>query len=238
MQRLFACLTFGIALAACQTASSSDLKTSGFYAEIGGTADGSGSTLVTETIRLGSLSTTYVVLSAGDTITAKSGSDSPHTLSKSEFLGIVNYVGTLSGDDEGKSFTVALNRGSGDTSAPNSSFTLPAKLELTSPAAGTTFVRGRDPITVSWDNSGKPDKLSVELTGTCIDSIVKSDVTDNGTLVIGSSEVKASKDNETKTCELTLRVGRLRTGTLDSAYGKGGTSIGQQVRTLTIKSGP
>ncbi|MBS1151003.1 MAG: hypothetical protein H6Q89_2701 [Myxococcaceae bacterium] len=223
-------------LSACTTASSTDIKTSGLYATITGTANGSGATEVSTTLQLGPLSTTFVELSGTDTLTATSGSNTA-TLKKFALLGLVNYSASLTGDEEGKSVTVALTRSGGDTSAPSSVLTLPAKFELTGPTAGATFKRGTDQIEVKWDTSGKPDTLTIDLSGSCIETVSKT-ATDSGSLVIAGSELKASKDNETKTCDVTVTTRRTRAGTLDAAYGKGGSVSGVQVRTRSIKSAP
>ena len=238
MSRTLLCSPLLFGLVACSTASSTDIKTSGINADLSGTGDGSGSTNVSATLRVGAESLTFVELSVGDTLTAKSGSDSPHALSKVDFLGLVSYSTTLPGDEEGKSVTVALNRAPGDTSAPNSSLTLPAKFQILGPSSGTSFKRGTDAISVTWDNWGKADRLDVQLTGSCITSVTHTSVPDNGSFVIAASEIKAIKDSETKACDLSLTVNRTRAGTLDPAYGKGGQVRGIQSRSISVKSTP
>jgi hypothetical protein len=224
-------------LSACSTASSTDLKTSGLYASITGTGDGSGKTTVSTTLQLGQLSTTFVELGGSDVLSASSSATDAVTLKKFSLLGLVSYSGSLTGDEEGKTITVALTRGKEDTSAPNSVLTLPAKFEITGPVAATTFVRGKDAIVVAWDNSGKSDPMTVELSGECIEGVNKT-ASDNGTLIIAAADIKASKDNETKTCDVQIVVKRSRKGTLDPAYGKGGSTAGIQLRSLSVNSAP
>ena len=125
-------------LSGCTTASSTDIKTSGLFASISGTADATGKTAVSTTLSLGQLSTTFVEISGTDKLAATSGADSS-PLKKFELLGLVSYSASLNGDDEGKSVTVALTRGAGDVSAPSSVLTLPAKFQITGPVAGSSF---------------------------------------------------------------------------------------------------
>ncbi len=236
MNRILASLAALFFLGACTTASSTDIRTSGLYATIAGTGDGSGQTAVSTTLQVGPLSTTFVTIAGTDSLSAVSGTDT-NPMKKSELLGLVSYSASFNGDEEGKSISVALTRGADDTSAPNSVLTLPAKFQLTGPTAGATFVRGQNPLEVKWDNSGKPDTLTVELRGSCIQD-VNITANDTGSLVIPGADIKASKDNEAKSCDVKVTVKRTRNGTLDSAYGKGGNVRGIQVRTLSVKSTP
>lgn len=224
------------AVSGCTTASSTDIKTSGLYATISATGTGDGKTAVSTTLQLGPLSTTFVELSGTDTLTASSASQSVD-LKKVSFLGLVSYNGTLTGDDEGKEVTVALTRSGGDTSAPKSVGTLPAKFSLTAPAAGAKFVRGTTPLEVKWDTSGKSDAINVELSGSCIQTVSKNP-SDTGSVTIPAAEILASKENETKTCDVTVTVRRTRDGTVDTAYGKGGTFRGVQQRSVVVSSTP
>lgn len=230
----FAALAF---LSACSTASSTDIKTSGMNAGISGLSDGSGNTSVSVSLRVGAQSTTFVELSGTDELKATSDGKSV-VLKKFELLGLVTYNGTLAGDDEGKGVTVAFTRASPDVSAPTSTFSMPAKFALKAPAVQANFKRGTDAIEVKWDNDGKADPMTVELTGTCIDPVSKAVATDTGSLVISGSELKASKDNETKSCNVTIVVRRTRTGTLDAAYGQGGIANGIQSRQVIVNSTP
>ncbi len=223
-------------LSGCTTASSTDIKTSGLYATITGTGNGQGETAVSATLQLGPLSTTFVELAGTDSLSATSG-NGKSPLKKFDLLGLVSYNGTLSGDDEGKSVTVALARGADDTGAPSSTLTLPAKFALTAPAAAATFIRGKDAIEVKWDKSGKSDPMSVELTGSCIQTVSQTP-SDSGSVIIAAADIKASKDNETKTCDVTVLVKRTRNGTLDPAYGKGGSVRGIQARSVSVQSAP
>lgn len=224
-------------LSACSSASSTDIKTSGLYANISATGQGKGDTSVSTTLTVGALSTTFVEIAGDDALTATSGSDT-RKMSKFSLLGLVSYSATLTGDEEGKSVTVALTRASPDVSAPSSVVTLPAKFSLTIPAAGATFKRGTDAIAVGWDNSGKTEPMTVTLNGSCIESIDKSAPSDAGMLTIGSTELKASKDMETKSCDATINVKRTRTGKVGPAYGKGGSATGVQLRSVLVKVTP
>lgn len=225
-----------LALAGCSKTSSTDIKTSGMYLDFTATADGAGSTDVSASVRVGGMSLTFVELEGGDTLTATSGADTK-TLSKVSLFNVVSYNGTFTGDQEDKDFTVALSRPS-DTPALNSSVTLPAPLTITGPAAGTSYSRANGVITVTWGNSGKSEPLSVSLDGNCIDPVSRTPTGDPGTVTFNAGEVKGKKDHETETCDVTVNVRRTRAGTVDPAFGKGGSVKGVQSRRLSIKSTP
>lgn len=229
-------LIFFALLCACTPASSTDIRTSGLYASITGTGDGSGQTTVTTTLQVGQLSTTFIDIASGDALTATSGTDTT-ALKKFELLGLISYSGVLPGDDENKSVTVAFTRGAGDTSAPNSSLALPAKFQLTAPVANAAFARGKDAIEVKWGNSGKSDPMAVQLKGSCIQTVTQA-ASDTGSVVIAAADLKASKDAEAQTCDVTIDITRTHTGTLDPAYGKGGSALGIQRRSVVVKSSP
>lgn len=229
----FAALAFA---AGCTTADSTDLKTSGIYATITATGDGAGKTQVSTVLQLGPLSTAFVQLKGMDALTATSGTQTV-TLKEFNLLGLISYTGTLDGDAEGKAFTVALTRSADDKSAPMSTGVLPAQLTITSPAASAQFKRGTDPIEVKWDNAGKTDPIEVELSGTCVQTVSKTP-SDTGSLTIAAADLKPNKEKEMDTCDVTVSVKRTRAGTLDPAYGKGGTVRGIQQRSVKIVSKP
>ena len=122
-------------LIACSETDSTDVRTSGIRAEIDVVAQGDGETTVTANLEVGSggFFSTDLELAGGDTLTA-TAFDLTQPLSKVSELFTFFYRTTFSQDTDGSEFTVSLDRPN-DTSAPDSSVTLPAGFSLQMPAA-------------------------------------------------------------------------------------------------------
>ncbi|MDF1564876.1 MAG: hypothetical protein P1V51_17670 [Deltaproteobacteria bacterium] len=225
---------------ACEQVDSEDVLTSGVYANITAEADGDGSTTVSTSLRVGgALSNTFLELGAEESVTATSGGETK-TLARRNVLGAISYVGTFTGDETDKAFTVAWNRGEGYESAPNTTLSLPAGFEITAPAAGATFSRANDDIVLTWDSSGTTDDMLWEIvTSTCAREMKSNTITgDPGTLTIAAGTLTNIDGHEGETCDTTLVLLRRRLGNLDPAYGEGGWVVGRHVRTVTFSSAP
>jgi len=230
----FAILVVAAAAAACQPVNSDSIKTSGMYANFLADADGNGSTLVTARLKVGgALSNTVVDLMTGDKLSATSDAATQNMVKGPAALGDIYYAATFTGDAEGKSFTVALSRDN-DTSAPNSTATLPAPFVL-APLAKTSFSR-TEAITVSWSPT-TADKIAVAFAGGCIRGLVKGNLTGDS-LVVSAGELQPIKDHENESCGVVIAVARDRAGTVDPAYGGGGTFVGRHHRTASFQSTP
>jgi hypothetical protein len=229
-------LALALGAAACQPVDSASIKTSGIYADLLAQADGSGSTQVTARLRVGgALSNTVLDLSAGDQLAAASG-DERHDLARHDgLLGDVYYGASFSGDSAEKPFTVAFTR-TGDTGAPSSAAALPAPFTLASPAAGASFSRARDSITVRW-SAATADRVSVSLVGACVQVVSATDQS-GADYTVNAGQLQAAQDHATDTCPVTITVTRERAGHVDAAYGDGGVFVARQVRTVAVQSKP
>lgn len=224
-------------LLACENVESEDVMTSGVYADISATADGTGSTLVKTSLRVGGgMSNTYLELMGDDKLTAFQDT-TEKLMGVKKLLGAVWYEASFDVDAADTPFKVAFTR-SVDDGAPESTMTLPAPFALTAPAANTEFSRASADITVTWDASGTSDKMHLTADGECIQIWSKELDGDAGTAVIPHAEIVAHEQQEATTCEITLTLGRRRTGDLDANYGEGGTVLGIQQRTVKVKSAP
>ncbi|MFZ5440562.1 MAG: hypothetical protein ACOZQL_11175 [Myxococcota bacterium] len=220
----------------CETVNSSDIKTSGLYADLEVTADGTGRSAAKATLTLGAGSLTFLELASGDSLTVRSGTDSK-AMSRRSLLGSTWYEAELTGEEANKAFTVSLTRAN-DTSAPSSSVTLPAPFSLTAPMASQTFSRaGSGQVVVAWAPSGLADAMHVAASGSCIESIPDADLNaDQGQYTLPAFRARQGEDSTT--CSVVITVTRTRKGSVDPAYGKGGDFTATVKRTVTISSAP
>jgi hypothetical protein len=234
--RFAACLAlFGVG--ACTDLQSSDLKTAGMSAHINVTADGSGASTSAATLNVDSNITDYVQLTAGDTLVTTVAGQT-QTMAATTTLGIITYsAGFTSEDAAGTSYTVALNRSAGNTSAPSSTVTMPAPFTVSAPASSQSFSRANNDITVTYSGSGQPDAMSWTTSGDCINLASASISGDPGTFVIAKGTLALQGSNQTQNCTVTLTLSRTRVGTLDTAYYGGAITAAQQ-RTVTFTSTP
>jgi hypothetical protein len=91
---------------------------------------------------------------------------------------------------------------------------------------------------VTWSGSGQADPMTWAVSGDCIQFQSATIAADGGTLTIPAATILAADGQTANSCQLTIQVRRSRAGILDTAYGKGGSMIGSQVRTLQVLSAP
>jgi hypothetical protein len=227
-----------IALAACTDLQSSNLKTSGMSAHMTVVSDGSGQTTATAWLHVDNNITDFVTLSSGDSLTTTAASVT-QSMSEDNILNDVSYTTTFSNESaSGTVYTVDLHR-TNDTSAPDSTCTLPAPFTVSAPAAGMTLSRASD-IAVTYGPASTNDSVTYSLSGSCIDG--PSDVSlggDPGTFTISHASITLPADaSPTQPCMATLSITRSRTGTIDPAFGNGGDITCTQSRTVTFTLTP
>jgi hypothetical protein len=122
-------------VAGCHT-NSQNLPTSRISADLGVTVTSPGSVSAGATLYDGPpADLLFVELANGDSITVNS-----QTMDEKTVLGIVQYGAQFtSGDAEGTQYTFSLHR-NGETSAPNSTCTIPPPLTVTAPASASRAV--------------------------------------------------------------------------------------------------
>lgn len=224
--------------AGCESVDSEDIATSGIFARLDATAEGDGQTTVSAELKVGgSTSNTYLDLSEGDSLSATVG-DASSALSRHEGpLGLVWYDADFEGDTEDLAISLAFERATAE-SAPSSAVTLPAPLALTAPTSGQSFSRSADLVTIEWSGSGESDELRVSITGDCLSFTVSDeDAPDTGRFEVSAGLLVPDEDTG-ETCLATVTLERYRAGTVDPAYGEGGTFIATQRRTTQFTSTP
>lgn len=239
MNRIISLATTGLALAglvACENVDSSDVLTSGVYADITARASGDGETLVKTTLRVGgAASNTFLDLVDDDKLIATQA-EQVEEMERKTLLGSVWYQKSFAIDAADTAFKVAFER-TIDEGAPDSNLTLPAPFSVTSPAAATDFSRSADDIVLSWDGSGTDDLMVLNIDGGCIKIFHKELAGDTGSYTVAHDEIELARDaEEGDSCDVTILLERRRAGQLDPGYGEGGQITGIQSREVKINS--
>lgn len=223
-------------LVACESVDSSDVLTSGMYADLTAQTEGEG-TRATATLRVGgATSNTFVRLGADDQLTVNLGET---TLEMEEVsLGeLYSYIADFDSAEPGSTFTFAFNRVV-DEGAPTSTATLPEPFTLTGPQPDAVFSRTTQDISVTWENFNMGDPMEVRVTGDCILDTTLAVAQDSGSFLIGADTLESFDGTVDQACDATISVYRRRPGTLDVGYGEGGVVYGSQLRTVKIRLDP
>ncbi len=220
-------------LVACADVDSEDILTSGMFANLSVTADGSGDSEALATLRVGGAgSTTYVELSEGDDLTASAGDGEGVAMEEYELLDYHGYKAVLPTDDPETEFNISLTR-TVDEGAPNSTISIPAPFDIED--VPDSLDRSLD-LPLNWSEVDPSLTLTVATSGTCVEAY--SDEIDNpedGTVDVPA--LVPLEGEEDTSCEVTVTLRLRETGTIDSGYG-GGEAFGYQVRSVTFLSTP
>lgn len=228
----------GVLLGGCaEDVDSSDVKTSGMYADFSVTGRGDGRSEVRAAIRIGGgNSNTYADLTAGDVLSATSGADT-HTLTKiGGTLGKVHIYGaTFDGAEAGQAFNIAFDRAD-DDSAPESNSMLPDAFDITAPVANAEVSR-TEALTVTWTPSTS-SAVEIDLDGDCVILDSHNASSDSGSYTFEADSIRPSAGKDGDTCNVEIVVTTRRSGTVDSAFGEGGRFNAHQQRSVTFRSTP
>jgi hypothetical protein len=227
---------FGLlVVAGCAKTESSDLLTSGIYADLEAHATNNGQTTVSATLYVDDPSNlNFVELTGDDQLTATTGSDHM-TLEQSELGNIVSHTAVFPVDAAGTEFDIAFDR-SVDDGAPKSSVVLPDKFD---PGPAPATASRAAPVTLTWSPAGSADTMVWVASGTCVTATAGTITGDTGSVTIPAATfTKPAGQGVADSCMLTLTITRKRMGTVDAHYGKGGLALGAQDRTMTWMSMP
>jgi hypothetical protein len=238
-------LALAAVVSGCSTIESGDVETSGMTAsiEVKAKADGS-ATDVFASISSGTLTT--VDLDGDDQLVASSG-DVRVDLEENNLLGVVTYAGSLTGiSAPGTDVNVAFNRSADKTPAPTSTVALPVPLDISAPAAGTSFSRANDDIEVVLESDASDDAVTVRWAGDCIDTGSLEVPAGQATVTINKDTIEKraqadanAPDSEPvpDTCTITVTAQRRVEGTLDPAWG-GGQIVAVSSATRDLSTAP
>ena len=222
-------LLVGALLVGCEAVDSSDIRTSGIWADMTVSATGDGTSIVETWLRVGGpLSNTNVDLVEGDSLSVSvSGLSEP--LDRVAFGNLIYYIAEVETDAPGEDFVIALDRAA-DDSAPSSVMSLPEPFtfeDVSDTVSSDTTLEGR----ISGLDDA-PNRLIVAVDGDCIYQHEESVTLDaEGRFEIDGSDLEATDAEDTASCGLEVKVILASDGTVDPAY-EGGSAEGHQVRSL------
>jgi hypothetical protein len=225
---------------------STDVRTSGLYAEFSASSRGDGQVTVEARLRVGdSGSTTFAELDGEDRLVASLNGET-RTMAKSDSSPNSPYRAVFV-TSMGGPLTIAFLRGADDTSAPGSSIVLPNPFipRFVGIGQGDSVQRGQ-PISVAWDNVNT-GSVYWQLQGSCIKPRSGS-VVDGGTLVVRGLDVEPNPQiydltvpqtiRPDPSCDVGVGLKRGATGYIDPAFREGGSFQAVQSYQLLFHSTP
>jgi hypothetical protein len=246
LQRLVVKLLPAIAWGAvgCQEVESTDVRTSGVYAEFTVTASSTAEATVDASLWVGGpLSNTYLTLTGPDHLTVYVGADvypmRGHRDITQYYSAIIPYPTT---DTE---LRVAFERGPDDVSAPGSTVIVPALFAL-APPAKARYSRASDALEIDWAPFDPTQLVSWLVYGACVQALGDDAAVDAGQIVIPAGTLKKPPDPgpdeehhpiPPDECTANAYVTKSRAGQVDPAF-SGGTFTASQERSVAFTSVP
>lgn len=218
----------------CAKTDSSNIKTSGFYADYTVKTSATNPSVATcsASFRV-EAGGTYIDLSSGDTVTCNGQS-----MSRSELFGIVTYTATLAAT-VGSTYTVVLTR-SGE--APYSaSVTLPEAVSPTSPASGASGTKG-NVLSFSWATSSSSiDTMTVSSSSVTsgdtkcpVAAYFQDSAPENGVGSFSASEMSLPATGSAGACSMNITWQRRRAGSMPSGLKGDITGVQEATRAITL----
>ena len=224
-----------IGLVACQgteDVDSTDVRTSGVYADMQVVATGDGQSEVTASLWVGGEdSNTYLDLQGDDNLVASAGNDSRSMTRRGE-----EYEAVFDADAGGTEFNVAFKRGRDDTTAPHSHVVLPDPFVLAGLDPRDTASRSEG-FTLTWQTSSAGNDMRLALTGGCLHG-ERNEISDSGSITFNADDLETDLGHEDDTCDAEICVERYRSGAVDPAFGEGGEFDAIQRRCISFISVP
>jgi hypothetical protein len=222
----------------CTSVDSDNILTSGMYADIAATTDGTGTTRVRTTLYLENPGTLdFIELEGADLLTAYGPDGSRQIMREFQFLGTTSYSADFDVDDGGSEFIVELSR-EVDDGAPESLVYLPDSFDILNPPQ-VSYSRAEDDIVIDWDPADTGDDVDIEIRGPCIQDELIAVEGDPGTVLIEAGTLIKIEDPAVEdSCDLTVTITKSTPGDLDPNYGFGGVISGNQVRRLDLSTEP
>lgn len=229
-------LALGV-LVACESVESTDVLTSGVYADISATDLGEGAVRTDAVLRVGGgNSNTFLNLVEDDNLTSAHGEDTQSMIEQN--LGdYYSYSAQHTDPDLAAEFVVSFER-TLDEGAPATTLTVPDPFDLTGPEADVTFTASQEDIEVTWDGSGSDDDMILLVSGDCFFNQELALDGDTGAAVIEAGTLEWADETEPETCTALITLRRSRAGELDPGYGEGGIAVGRQDRSVSVLVAP
>lgn len=244
----------------CESTTSDGVLTTGLRGNFRAVAGSDGDTAVSGDLRVGGqLSNVYLELVGEDALTVSRGKTTEKMVRRSEPFGMVRYHASLDGNSAGKDIEVSFTRAV-DKGAPKSTVRMPPAFELVSPPSGASLSRASDPLEVRWKGTSPEDKMTVVVSGSCIEGFSRTVEVDGGYLVLPAGTLKAPgfvdemapmepvnqgpgagtpvPVRAAEKCKVTVRAARTRWGKIDPGFGQGGSIAAEQYREVSINSLP
>lgn len=229
--------SFSLTTLACETMHSSDLETAGIAPVVEFLSAGDGTVEVWAYLLAGGLaSNTYLELTGGDRLVARSTGDETSLMGTTGLLRDIMYVGFLQGGVPGTELSVSLLRERHEN-ATDSAATLPANFEVLgfeggSDGRGKPFIVGVDDLPVRWTNSSN-DQISVSVDGVCVYSDLEAEQPDTGRLTLSAASIYAPEGRSGERCTGEVVVRRVRGGQVDRTFDEGRVTAVQE-RRMTV----
>jgi hypothetical protein len=116
--------------------------------------------------------------------------------------------------------------------------TLPAPFAISAPQEDARFSRKDSAVEITWSPTAS-DPIRWELEGSCVQRLSDNLPGDSGRLVLEKAKIQALSERQAgETCDVVVKIFRMRAGAVDPAYGEGGNFAAEQVRAVTIQSAP
>ena len=220
-------------LVACESVESTDVLTSGVYADITATDVGEGSVVTDATLRVGGGNSNVWMNLEGDDALSSTHGEEVQSMVEVSLGDIYSYTAQHDAPDLAGEFVVAFER-TLDEGAPNTVLTVPDPFDLTGPEADVTFNAAQEDIEVTWEPSGSDDDMILLVTGDCFFNEEVALDGDTGSAVLEAGTLEWADETEPETCQATLTIRRSRAGDLDPGYGEGGVAVGRQDRSVSV----
>lgn len=219
-----------------ESVESDDVLTDGIYAILRAVATDDDGLRATAILLVGGAgSNTYVMLTGDDALTATADGETSRLIAQN--LGdIYQYNGELAANAVDTEVVFRFER-TIDDGAPDSRCTMPAAFEITAPVDGDVFSRAEDDLVITWTPGSDDDPLQLEVDGSCIQDLVVTIDEDTGSHTIPAGTIESFAE-PAEACEITIRLSRERSGTLDPAFGEGGRVTCSQLRETSFRSDP
>jgi hypothetical protein len=230
--------------AGCQKVDSTDVRTSGVYAELIVTEQSTTEAKVDATLWVGgALSNTYLKLVGQDRLTVYVGATAYPMQGNSSIY--ESYFATIPYPAIDTELRVDFERGPDDVSAPGSTVIVPGLFAVAVPAR-LQYSRAGDALEIDWSPYDTTQLVSWFVDGACLQTLGNNNVVDSGQASIPAGTLKKAPlpgpDEEhhpipPDACTASANVTKSRVGHIDPAF-NGGTFKASLTRQASFISVP